>query len=84
MIWHRIQTKKQQQQQQQQQQEEEKKLNLEDTIASARFDLLKAWLKDNIHNFGATYSPQDLMKRTFGEGYNPEWLVRYLESKYLA
>jgi len=45
---------------------------------------LKAWLAENVHKPGATYSPKDLLSRTFGKGYDASGLVSYLENKYLA
>jgi carboxypeptidase Taq len=45
---------------------------------------IKAWLKEKIHSYGATYSPKELQKRLFGEEYNPQWLISYLEEKYTA
>jgi carboxypeptidase Taq len=68
MIYHRIQ----------------KDLDLKATIANGELGNIKDWLRDNIHRYGATYSPKDLQKRVFGEAYNPEWLVKYLREKYLA
>ena len=45
---------------------------------------LKAWLAENLHKPGATYSPKELLNRVFGHGYDPSGLVSYLENKYLA
>jgi len=53
-------------------------------IANGEIGKIKDWLKQNLHRYGATYSPKDLQKRLFGEAYNPEWLVKYLQAKYLS
>ena len=53
-------------------------------IANGEIGKIKDWLKQNLHNYGATYSPKDLQKRLFGEAYNPVWLVKYLQTKYLS
>jgi len=45
---------------------------------------LKAWLAEDIHKPGATYSPKELLRRTFGKEYDPSGLVAYLENKYLV
>lgn len=55
-----------------------------DAVAKGELGRIKAWLKEKIHSYGATYSPKDLQRRLFGEEYNPEWLVSYLEQKYMA
>ena len=46
--------------------------------------LLKAWLAENIHKPGSTYSPKELLNKVFGKGYDPSGLIGYLEHKYLA
>jgi len=45
--------------------------------------LLRKWLQTNIHRWGAVYSPKVLQTRLFGEEYNPDRLMQYLETKYL-
>ncbi len=61
-----------------------KDIDTKDAVAKGELGKIKAWLKEKIHHYGATYSPQELQKRLFGEEYNPDWLVRYLEEKYTA
>jgi carboxypeptidase Taq len=45
---------------------------------------LRKWLQIKIHRWGAVYSPKELQTRLFGEAYNPERLIRYYETKFLA
>lgn len=45
---------------------------------------LKGWLKTNIHRYGSTYAPKALQQKVFGESYNPERLVSYLDRKFAA
>ncbi len=59
-------------------------IDLKDAIAKGDLGRIKAWLKDKIHRHGATYSPKDLQRKLFGEEYKPDWLVKYLEQKYVA
>ena len=61
-----------------------KNLDLDQIIRERNFGELKNWLGENIHQWGGTYAPKDLLMKTFSEEYNPEYLVRYLEKKYLA
>ena len=42
------------------------------------------WLRDNLHAWGATYPPKQLLTHLFGHDYDPQGLVQYLEQKYLA
>ena len=61
-----------------------KDMDTEDAVVKGELARIKAWLKEKLHSYGATYSPKDLQKRLFGEEYNPDWLVKYLEQKYTA
>jgi carboxypeptidase Taq len=57
--------------------------DLKATIRAKNIPKIRKWLEKRIHRYGATYAPKVLLKQEFGEGYNPEWLIKYLESKYL-
>jgi len=59
-------------------------LNVQDIIKRGDMNPIKAWLRENIHKWGSIYSPKDLQKKVLGDVYNPEYLVKYLEEKYLA
>jgi carboxypeptidase Taq len=51
-------------------------------IENGRFDLIQAWLKENIHQYGKLYTPNELIVKVTGEELNAEYLVEYLEKKY--
>ncbi len=52
-------------------------------VSELKFDGLKAWLREKIHRYGATYDPKTLLRRSFGgESYNPDYLINYLSRKY--
>jgi len=59
-------------------------LNVQDLIARGDISPIKLWLRENIHKWGAIYSPRELQKKALGDVYNPEYLVKYLEEKYLT
>ncbi len=59
-------------------------LNVPDLVARGDLSPIKVWLKENIHKWGSIYSPKELQKKVLGDVYNPEYLVKYLEKKYLA
>jgi len=54
--------------------------------AVGRGDLmeLRGWLGREIHRYGATYAPKDLQMRVFGEAYNPERFLKYLNTKFVG
>lgn len=43
---------------------------------------IQEWLKKNVHQFGKSKKPLEILKDTTGEGVNPNYLIEYLESKY--
>ncbi|MFZ0329461.1 MAG: hypothetical protein WBP64_02215 [Nitrososphaeraceae archaeon] len=42
------------------------------------------WLRLKIHQHGSVYAPKVLLNNTFNEGYNPDYFVTYIETKYLG
>ena len=44
----------------------------------------RTWLQTNLHRWGSTYSPDDLLHRLFGKGYDPDGLLKYLDRKFLT
>jgi carboxypeptidase Taq len=59
-------------------------LSVPDIVARGDLGPIKLWLEENIHKWGSIYSPKELQKKILGDAYNPEYLVKYLEKKYLA
>ena len=43
---------------------------------------IREWLRNKIHRYGATYAPKALQMKVFGEAYNPDRLLQYLDQKY--
>ena len=62
----------------------QKDIDLKSSISKGEILRVKEWLKENLHKYGATYSPKELQNRIFGEQYNPKWLLNYLEKKFLV
>jgi carboxypeptidase Taq len=56
----------------------------EQNIKMGNFNPIRDWLRLRIHQYGSTYAPKVLLDRSLNEGYNPDYFVTYLESKYLA
>jgi carboxypeptidase Taq len=62
-----------------------KKFNsLDGAIACGRFDELRNWLTENIHQYGSKFDSLDLLKRISGDGIRPEIYIKYLREKYSA
>lgn len=56
--------------------------NVNELIKSNDFQSILNWLKINIHQYGATKSPQELLKDVTGEELNVQYYIEYLENKY--
>ena len=53
-------------------------------IKEGEFDPIKNWLREKIHKYGSIYPPKELLKKSLGEGVNPEYFLSYLREKYLS
>ncbi|WP_099362893.1 carboxypeptidase M32 [Fredinandcohnia onubensis] len=51
-------------------------------IERGEFSVIQNWLKEKIHQYGAIYTPDELIKKVTGESLNATYLVNYLEEKY--
>jgi len=51
-------------------------------ISQGNFANLLDYLRENIHKFGAIYSPQELIKRIAGESLKPQYFIDYLKKKF--
>lgn len=56
--------------------------NLEAQIEKGEFSTLLAWLRKNVHQYGAKYKPQELVQRITGSKIDPQPYLHYLKSKY--
>ncbi|MEM1598943.1 MAG: carboxypeptidase M32 [Pyrobaculum sp.] len=55
---------------------------VKEAVARGDFASIKEYLREKIHKWGSVYPPKELLARGFGEAYNAEYLVRYLDEKY--
>lgn len=46
------------------------------------FSQIYKWLGEKIHVHGMVYSPDELLEKATGEGFNPSYYVEYLKEKY--
>ena len=56
----------------------------EEEIRRGNFKPIREWLRLKIHRYGSVYAPKMLLKKSLNEGYNPDYFVTYIETKYLA
>ena len=55
----------------------------EKDIKRGNFQPIREWLRLKIHQHGSSYAPKVLLKNTLNEGYNPDYFITYIETKYL-
>lgn len=55
----------------------------EKDIKKGNFQPIREWLRLKIHQHGSSYAPKTLLKNTLNEGYNPDYFITYIETKYL-
>jgi carboxypeptidase Taq len=51
-------------------------------IEAGKYDTLLGWLRTNIHQYGRTYQPQELVQKVTGERLNSRAYIAYLRAKY--
>jgi carboxypeptidase Taq len=56
----------------------------EEDIKKGNFEPIRKWLRLKIHQHGSIYAPKVLLKNILNEGYNPDYFVTYIETKYIG
>jgi carboxypeptidase Taq len=56
--------------------------DLYDQIDAGQFATLLAWLRENIHQYGRKYLPNELIQRATGEPLTSRYYLEYLNGKY--
>ena len=56
--------------------------DLSDQIRTGDFSSLLNWLRNNIHQHGAKFEPQELVERVTGSRIDPTAYLRYLKDKF--
>jgi len=57
--------------------------SLDVKIKAGEFAPMREWLRDRIHKHGREFPAAELLHRATGEDLNPEYFLKYLETKYL-
>ncbi|MEM0134234.1 MAG: carboxypeptidase M32 [Thermoplasmatales archaeon] len=58
--------------------------DFENKVEKKDFTVIKEKLYDKLHKYGSIYKPKDLLAKTFGDTYNPHYLIEYLRDKYIT
>ncbi len=57
--------------------------DLQQMFAAGEFSPLLAWLRQKVHSQGSRNLARDLVREATGEDLNPDYLIDYLERKYV-
>ncbi len=60
----------------------QKELDIEAIIKADDIPQINAWLKDKIHQYGKSKTPEELLLDVTGEPFNPHYYIEYLKAKY--
>jgi carboxypeptidase Taq len=59
-----------------------KDLDVENLVETGNIKEINEWLKEKIHQFGKSKTPNELLLEVTGEEFNPKYYVEYLKEKY--
>ena len=59
-----------------------KDLDFEKEIGKENLKQINEWLKNKIHNFGSTKTPDELLNISTGESFDAKYYVEYLKNKF--
>ena len=60
-----------------------KDLDFEKVIGEENLNKINTWLKEKIHIFGSTKTPDELMKISTGKSFDASYYVEYLKNKFI-
>jgi len=58
------------------------KIDVDAAIRKEDLSQITGWLKENIHKQGSLYLPEELLIKSTGEKFNPQYYVDYLKDKF--
>ncbi|MGL9821520.1 carboxypeptidase Taq metallopeptidase [Enterococcus sp. DIV1421a] len=62
----------------------EKELSIDEVLASDDYRPIKEWMKEKIHQYGASRKPTQLIQDATGEALNPQYLIDYMKKIYFS
>jgi carboxypeptidase Taq len=51
-------------------------------LEEGKMEVIREYLGEQIHKYGASKTSQELLKETTGEAFNPDYYIEYLTKKY--
>ena len=60
----------------------QKSIDIDAAVTNEDLSPVTGWLKENIHKHGMMFSPDELLRQSTGEPFNPKYYVDYLSEKF--
>ena len=60
----------------------QKDIDIDQCLRDNNFKAINNWLKENIHQYGGSLTPKEIMLKATGEPFNPNYYIDYLTNKY--
>ncbi len=59
-----------------------KEMDFDGLLREGRLDVIREYLRENIHQYGKLKTSRQIIKDVTGEDFNPDYYIRYLKEKY--
>lgn len=56
--------------------------NYYNLVENGEFNIIRDWLKENIHKYGSIYKPSEIIKKVTGEELSAKYFIDYLNNKF--
>lgn len=60
----------------------QKEMDFDELLRNEKIDVIREYLRENIHRFGKLKTSRELLKDITGEDFNPDYFIQYLKEKY--
>ncbi|MBW9212002.1 MULTISPECIES: carboxypeptidase M32 [Terrabacteria group] len=60
----------------------EKQIDVDEALRTGHFEIIMDWLKENVHQYGASLSFQEILMKCTGEPFNIQYYIDYLKTKF--
>lgn len=59
-----------------------KEMNFEELLENGEIQVIREFLRENVHKFGKLKTSRQILKDVTGEDFTPDYFIRYLKEKY--
>ncbi|MEY8352361.1 carboxypeptidase M32 [Lachnospiraceae bacterium 54-53] len=61
-----------------------KEMDFEDLLNNGKIEVIREYLRENVHKFGKLKTSRQILKDVTGEDFTPDYFIRYLKEKYCS